>query len=238
MPLQVTAGREAAREVDVDAVAVARDAVDVRPTGEGQPEQPGDLVEGLAGGVVDGRAHRVDADGDVGDAQQRGVATADQHRQAGLGQRAVLELVDSDVRSEVVDAVDRLAEPDRQRLRGGDADHQRSRETRTAGHGDGVDVVQADARRLAGPLDGRDHRLEVSAARDLGHDAAEASVLLDAARHRVGQQRVALHDPDTGLVAGRLDAEDQGLAHAAHSASPPQPRRRDRRSTTAVVPSL
>ena len=84
-----------------------------------------------------------------------------------------------------------------------------------AGHRDRVDVVEPDAGGLAGALDGRHHRLEVGPAGDLGHDAAEARVLLDAARDRVGEQRVAADDPDAGLVAGGLDAEDQRLvAHA------------------------
>ena len=69
----------------------------------------------------------------------------DQQRQARLGQRAVLELVDGDVRGEVVDAVDRLAEPDRQRLGRGHADQQRAGQARAAGDRDRVDVVEADA---------------------------------------------------------------------------------------------
>ena len=204
---------QAAREVDVDAVALAGDPVDVRAAGERQAEQPGHLVEGLARRVVDRRAQRVDADGDVLDPQQAGVAAADQHRQARLGQRAVLELVDRDVGGQVVDAVDRLAEPDRERLGRGDADQQRTGQARTAGHRDRVDVVRADAGGLAGPLDRRHHRLEVGPAGDLGHDAAEARVLVDAAGDRVGEQGVAADDADAGLVAGGLDAEDQGLAH-------------------------
>ena len=44
----------------------ARLPVDVRPTGERQPEQPGDLVERLPRGVVDGRAQRLDVPGHVG----------------------------------------------------------------------------------------------------------------------------------------------------------------------------
>jgi hypothetical protein len=53
----------------------------------------------------------------------------------------------------------------------------------------------------------------VRAAGHLRDDAAEPDVLLDAARDRVGQQRRPADDPDTGLVAGRLDPEDQRLAH-------------------------
>ena len=48
----------------------------------------------------------------------------------GSGSGAVLERVDGDVRGEVVDAVQRLAEPERERLGGGDADQQRAGEAR------------------------------------------------------------------------------------------------------------
>ena len=93
-----------------------RGAVDVRTTRERQAEQPGDLVEGLAGRVVDGGAERVHPDGHVLDLEQAGVAAGDEHRQARLGQRPVLELVDRDVGGEVVDAVQRLAEAEGERL--------------------------------------------------------------------------------------------------------------------------
>ena len=126
-------------------------AVDVRAAGERQPEQAGDLVEGLARGVVDGLAERLDGGGDVLDAQQRGVAAADEQREARVGQRAVLELVDGDVGGEVVDAVQRLAEPDRQRLGRGHADEQRAGQAGAAGHGDRVDLVQRARRRSRRP---------------------------------------------------------------------------------------
>ena len=86
---------------------------------------------------------RVDAAGDVVDAQQTGVAAADQHREARLGKRAVLELVDGHVRGQVVDAVDRLAEAERQRLGGGHAHEQRAGQAGAVGHGDGVDLMRA-----------------------------------------------------------------------------------------------
>ena len=79
------------------------------------------------------------------------MAAADEQRQARLGQRPVLELVDGDVGGEVVDAVERLAEPERQRLGRGDADQQRAGEAGAAGHGDRVDVVRAGCRRSRRP---------------------------------------------------------------------------------------
>ncbi len=227
--LEVAAAGEAAREVDGH-LAVARSPVDVGAAREGQPEEPGDLVEGLAGGVVDGGAeglHPGVVAGHVGDPEQAGVPTADQQRQAGLRQGAVLELVDRDVRGQVVDAVDRLPETEGQCLGGGDPDQQRADQARAAGDRDRVDVVGPDAGGLAGPLDGRHHGLEVGTAGHLGHDPSEPRVLLDAAGDRVGEQGVAADDADTGLVAGGLDAEDQGLVGHESSFS----------RTTAVVPS-
>ena len=230
-----------AREVDRHRRPGPGRPVDVRAAGERQPEQPGDLVERLARGVVDGRAQRHDAAvvaGHVGDPQQRGVPAADQHRHARLGQRAVLELVDGDVGGEVVDAVERLAQPDRQRLGRRDPDEQRAGQAGAVGHRDRVDVAQRDPGVRAGPLDRRHHRLEVRPGGDLGHDAAEAGVLLDAGGDRVGEQGVAAHDADTGLVAGGLDAEHQGLVrHARHCAGGPlhaRPRRTRRGSSAAA----
>ena len=57
------------------------------PPGKPRLQHPGDLVEGLARRVVDGRAQRPYVGGDVGGQQQRGVAAADQQRHRRLGQR-------------------------------------------------------------------------------------------------------------------------------------------------------
>ena len=103
----------------------------------------------------------------------------------------------------------RQAQPDRQRLRSGHADEQRTHQPGTARHRDRVDVAEPHACLGTGALDRRHHRLEVRAAGDLGHDPAEARMLLDAGGDGVGQQRATAHHADTGLVAGRLDAEHQ-----------------------------
>ena len=47
---------------------------------------------------------------------------------------------------------------------------------------------------------------------DLGHHATEARVFLDAAGDRVCEQGLTANDPDTGLVAGCLDVENQRAA--------------------------
>ena len=130
MPFEVAPAGQSAREVDGDLTTFASSAVDVWASGEGQTEQPGDLVESLTRGVVDRRAERIDTGRHVLDQQQARVPAADQQRHAGLGQRPVLELVDGNVGGEVVDAVQRLVEREGECLRGGDTDEQRAGESR------------------------------------------------------------------------------------------------------------
>ena len=69
-----------------------------------------------------------------------------QHRDAALRAAPVLQLVDGDVGREVVDAVQRLVERERQPLGGGDTDEQRAGETGPAGDRDRVDVGRLDPR--------------------------------------------------------------------------------------------
>ena len=84
----------------------------------------------------------------------------------------VLELVDGHVRGEVVHAVQRLLEPERQRLRRGDADEQRAgqararRSPRSRRRRASATPAVSQARSIVGH-----HRLEVGPRRDLGYDA-------------------------------------------------------------------
>ncbi len=123
----------------------------------------------------------------------------------------MLELVDGDVGGEVVDAVERLVGGEGVPLGGGDPDQQRARETGPGRHGDRIHVCQAHARLVQGALHRWHHGLQMGAARYLGHYAAEPGMLRDAGSYRVGQQLMSANQADAGLVAGRLDAEYQGL---------------------------
>ena len=151
--------------------------------------------------------------------------TGDEQRHRGLGQWAVLDDVDGHVGGEVVDAVEGLGQRDRERLGRGHPDHERPGEPRAGRHRDRVEVVEAHAGVVAGPLDRGNHGLEVGPAGDLGDDAAEAGVLVDTARDGVDEERLPAHDPDPGLVAGGLDAEDQRLV-GGHRTAPFRVRRR------------
>ncbi len=245
MLAQVVPRGQPAGEGDVGRVAVAGGAVDVRPAGEGQAEHACHLVEGLARRVVDRGTQRANVRRHVRDQQQRGVATGDEQREAGFRQRTVLELVYRDMCREVVDAVERRPEGQREGLGGRDPHEQRAGQPRPAGDRDRVQVLEVHPGLGAGPLDCGHHRLQVRPARDLGHHAAEACMLLDAARDRIGQQGVAAHDANARLVAGRLDAQHQRPVgrrrggrrpagrHLAHGRTDSQPRLR---STSASTP--
>ena len=110
---------------------------------------------------------------------------------------------------QVVDGVERLAERQRERLGGADADHEGSGEARAARDGDRVDLGECDPGLGERGIQRRAQRLEVGAGGDLGDDAAVAGVLVHRAGDRVGQQLGAAHDADAGLVAARLDAEHE-----------------------------
>ena len=110
----------------------------------------------------------------------------DQQGDRGRRQRAVLKLVDGDMRGQVIDPVQRLAQREGVRLGRGHPDEQRPGQPRPRGDGHGVDLARPDARGREGPVKGRDHRLQVRPAGHLGHHPAEPRVLVHARRDRVG----------------------------------------------------
>ncbi len=216
---EILGGGQATREGDRRRVAGPGLPVDVRPTGEGQAEQPGHLVERLAGRVVDGGAQRGDAPGQVVDQQQRRVAAGDQQRDRRLGQRAVLQRVHGDVRGEMVDPVDRLFGGDRVPLGRSHPDQQRPGQTGAGGDRDRVDVGERHPRLGQRPPHRRHNGLQVRPAGHLRHHPTESGVLVHARRERVGEQGVPAHDTDAGLVARGLDAEDQWFVSHGRSQS-------------------
>ncbi len=96
--------------------------------------------------------------------------------------------------------------------------HDAADEARSAGGGDGVEIVETELRLGQRILDQAVDALEMGARGDLRHDAAEAAVLGLLAIDDVGQDAAhgpgpgwRLDDGDGGLVAARFDAQD---AHA------------------------
>ncbi|OPZ49002.1 MAG: hypothetical protein BWY91_03136 [bacterium ADurb.BinA028] len=138
----------------------------------------------------------------------------------------MLKDIHGDVGGQVVDPIDRLAQPDGQRLRRGNADEQGPGQARACSHSDSIDVAQGHSRIAAGALERGNHGLKVSPRGDLGDDPAKAGMLVDRTGHGVDQQGAPPDDPDPGLVAGRLDPQDERLV--VHGSL----RRRTRASTS------
>ena len=109
----------------------------------------------------------------------------------------------------MVDRVERNTARPREPLRGACADEQASDQPRAHARRDAVDIADSDACLAQRALDHRDQPLEMRAACDLGHDAAELAVKLVLRRHnaRAHAQRV-VDDRRRGLVTGTFDAED------------------------------
>jgi len=124
------------------------------------------------------------------------------------------------MRGKMIHPVERLLQSDRQCLRRCHSDEQCTRQARTGRHRNRIDVPGRDSCGFTCPLDGRRHRLKVRTRRNLGHDPAEAGVLLDAGSHGIGQQGVPAHDANAGLITRRLDPQNQRLSHRHNLSSP------------------
>ena len=226
--LEVVSGCEAAGETNSRRVPLLREFVDHRPARVGEPQQAGDLVVGLAGGVVDGGPEFGDVRRDVTHVEQRRVAARDEQRQRRRRQRPMVEQVDGDVADEVVHAVERFAEIGGEGLGRREPHHERPHEPGTRGDGDGVDVGEINVCGARGAFKRGHDGGQMRAARHLRHHPTEANVEVHRARHLVGEQRRSAHDTDAGLVAGGFDTQDQRLAHgwqflSITSASAPAP---------------
>ena len=129
--------------------------------------------------------------------------------------------VHCDVCGEMVDAVERQPRRRGQSLRSRSADHEGAGQPRPSSDGERVEVVQSHAGIRERLLDHRADRLHVRAGGDLRHDPAEPHVLVHRCRDGVREQGAAADDAHAGLIARRLDAEDQrfGTGHPISSAS-------------------
>ena len=198
----------------------ARQPVDRRSARIAEPEQPGALVERLAGRVVERRAHDVEPAVIPHVEEERVPAAreqAEERRVDGLG----LEIERGDVAVQVVDRGERQPPRPGERLRGRQPDEERADQPRALRDRDPLDPVEPDtglAERLA--QDGRDE-LEMPPRRDLRDDAAVLRVQLRLGGDDVGEDLAVVRDERrSGLVAGRLEPEDQALARLANGVAP------------------
>ena len=183
----------------------------MRTAGERQPEQPRHLVERLARRVVDGAPSERTSSVTSGTSSRTECPPDTSSAIVGSGSGPCSSDVHRDVGREVVHAVQRHAERDRERLRRGDADQQRAGEAGAGGHGDRVEVGEprrrprGSARSIVGTIASRCARLATSGTTPPKR-ACSSTLLATASASSV----LAADDPDAGLVAGGLDAQHQG----------------------------
>ena len=196
------------RERDRLGVAVDGHTVDGRAARVAQAEEASHLVERLAGGVVDRRAEHAVAPVVLHGDEHRVPAGHEEHDQR-RDQRRLVEERGVEVGLEVVDAHERHVPDERERLGRADPHQERAHQARADGGRDRVDAGAVEAGLDERLGDDRREQLDVRAAGDLRHDAAEAGVEVDLARHDRGEHRRAVGDDRRGrLVTRRLDPED------------------------------
>ena len=174
-----------------------------------QAEQLGALVEGLAGGIVQGFAEQFVL-ADAGDLHQLRMPAGDEQRDERKGRRVGREQRRKQMPLEVMDRDRRPLEHQGQRLGEGAADEQRAGQSRTARVGHRIDVGQ----RFSGlfqrrPQQGYD-AANMVARGELGHHAAVVGMhrhlRMQVVREQAGR---AVVERQAGLVAGGFDTEDQ-----------------------------
>ncbi len=209
----VTAGHRP-RQGEPLGVAAGGLLLDQRAAGIAEAEELRGLVEGLADRVVDGAAEaQIIADATHG--EDLGVA-AGREKQAIGKRRGVGEPRRERVRLQVIHRDQRLVVGERDGLGRGQADNDAADQARPGRGGDAVERRERHLRLRHGLGDDGIERLDMGARRDLRHHAAEFGVLADLRQHDVGQNPpLAVLGPldqgRGGLVAGRLDAEDDHL---------------------------
>mmetsp|Transcript_21951 Transcript_21951/g.86052 ORF Transcript_21951/g.86052 Transcript_21951/m.86052 type:complete len:368 (+) Transcript_21951:1441-2544(+) len=190
----------------------------MRPSRIGQAQQLGALVEGLAGGVVDGLAEDF-VHAHIVHTHQLRVAAADQQRNKGELRRVGTEEGGQQMPFEVMDRQRRHVERCGQRHRHTRTDEQRASQARALGVGNQIHVAQREARLGQHLARQRQHAAHMVARGELGHDATIGLVHRDLAVQRLRDQprrlpTLDLDERHPGLVAGRLEPED--APHRTH----------------------
>ena len=186
----------------------ARDPVDRRPARIPESEQPGDLVERLARGIVEGLSE--DAVLAVAlDRDDHRVAPRHEEDRERRGEIRLFEPCGVQMRLEVVHTDVRDVDGEREGLGCAHSYEERAGEPGAVTGRDRVEVGELAARLDERLRDDSRDELHVSAARDLRDDATETRVEVDLARHhRRSDEPSVVHDGGRGLVAARLQPED------------------------------
>ncbi len=211
--------RHRARQREAGGVAELRFVLDLRAARIIEPQEFCGLVEGLADGIVE-RGAQPHIVPDAPHRDDLGMAAGGE-KQA-IGKRHVVDQARRErMRLEMVDGDQRLLAHQGDRLGGGQSDDHAADQPGTGRGRDAVEVVEAAAGLAHRAADQEVEDLHMGARRDLRHHAAEGRVVGDLREHDVRQDlaapvRTPFHHRRRGLVAGRLDAEDD---HEVQSAS-------------------
>ena len=197
-------------------------AIDLGAGREGQADTMADLVEGLADRVVPGLGQAGHGARRTVDGKQAGVAARNDQADHRLGYgpaRAVgPEQGREEVALQVVHGKEGHAERVADRLAEREPDEKRPNQAGPAGRRDGADVGPVHARflkrrgRHPGPV------AEMFPRRRLRHHAAERTVDVElAGDHGRKHPALGVEHRAGGVVAGRLDAEDETLERGGRS---------------------
>ncbi len=182
-------------------------------------QELGDLVEGLAQRIVDGAtpalviAHPAHED-------ELAVPARNQQHEIGKGD-AVGQPGGQRMRLEVVDRDERLAEPCRKGLGGGEP-HEHAPDQPGAGRrGNGVDLVEPEPRLVQRLGDEMVEPFHMRPRRQFGNHAAKGGMFIELRAHHVGTNAplpgLLPHDDGRGgFVAAGFDTQDDGLRLPAH----------------------
>jgi hypothetical protein len=174
-------------------IAARGGALDRGAAGVAEAEDARALVESFAGRVVGGAPEQAVVSVALHH-DQLGVAAGDDQadQREGGGRRGEVfprleEPVGVEVPFQMVDRDQRQAARPGDRLGPVDTDHQRSRQPRALGDGEGVDVVQRETGTVERGAHGRLDRSDVPPRGEFGHDAAVLAVEVDLRGDHVGE---------------------------------------------------
>lgn len=180
-------------EAETTGVATGRRRLDGGPTRVAQPEQPGHLVEAFSGRIVAAAAQAGVGPGTI-DADQLGVAAADQQHEVGTRRQGVAQVHRAQMPLQVVHPQEGLAMQPRQGA-GRDRPHQQGPGQAGGDRGgDGIEIGHGQTALLQHPGDQGRQRLHVAARGDLRHHPAPAGVLLHLGGHGPRQHPPTGHD--------------------------------------------
>ena len=203
--IRVRAPDHRTRQVEATRVAVGRQFLDRRSARIGQTEHFADLVESLAGGVVDGRAETL-IGADAAHRDKLRMAARDDEREIGkvdsVGQprrqRMGFEMIDRD---------ERLARRHRQRLAGREPDQYAADQPRPRRRRDGVDAGDVGPRVPERAQDQPVEHLDMGPGGDLRHDAAVSGVAGDLAHHLIGENFAAVEAEPPSTIATAVSSQ-------------------------------